>query len=356
MPTLDYIIENPITESFRVSQLKSIYDLPQKNKISHEFHVDLPIENLSWNIGLITGPSGSGKSTLIKQLFNKNVHHGFKWNSKKAIIDDFPKDVSIQDILYVLNSVGFSSPPSWLKPFHILSNGEKFRAELARAIIEYKEKDFFIIDEFSSVVDREVAKICSYAISKAIRKTKTRMIAVSCHYDIADWLEPDWIFDTRDFTYRQVLLRRPEIKIEIRKISRNYWSMFKNHHYLSGNIHKAAQCYGGFINNKLIAFCALLPSAGHINYDRVHRLVVLPDYQGVGIGRSVLNAVASHRKNLGKRFGITSSHPAMINGLKKTKEWKVKSFLKLGTPKHTKIAMRKTMRKCSIASFEYIGK
>jgi GNAT superfamily N-acetyltransferase len=355
------MIECDVNESFRISQLKSIYDLPHKNKIRHSYHIDLPIENTDWDIGLIIGPSGSGKSVLINKIFDNNVHHSFKWHDKKAIIDDFPKKLKIQEILYALNSVGFSSPPSWLKPFRILSNGEKFRAELARAICEYKEQDFFVIDEFSSVVDREVAKICSHAISKAIRKTKSRMIAISCHNDIVKWLEPNWIFDTSDYTYRQVLLRRPKIKIEIRKISRDYWTMFKNHHYLSGNLHKTAKCFGGFINNNLVAFCALLPSAGHKNYDRVHRIVVLPDFQGVGIGRAVLNTVASYRKNMGKRFGITSSHPAMIHGLKNCKEWKVKNFLKTGSVKHrgkkqTFRWLEKTGRKCSIASFEYIGK
>ena len=61
-------------------------------------------------------------------------------------------------------------------------------------------RDFVVFDEFTSVVDRQVAQTASLAISKAIRRTKKRFIAVSCHSDIIEWLEPDWVFNTNDMT------------------------------------------------------------------------------------------------------------------------------------------------------------
>ena len=90
-------------------------------------------------------------------------------------------------------SVGFGSVPSWLKPYDVLSNGEKMRVKLARALLERNEVCF---DEFTSVVDRNVAQTACIAINKAIKNTDKKFIAVSCHYDIIEWLEPDWIFDT----------------------------------------------------------------------------------------------------------------------------------------------------------------
>lgn len=92
-------------------------------------------------------------------------------------------------------SVGFGSVPSWLKPYSVLSNGEKVRADLARAMLE---KDFIVFDEFTSVVDRQVAKVASIAIHKAIKRLEKKFIAISCHYDILEWLEPDWVFDTNE--------------------------------------------------------------------------------------------------------------------------------------------------------------
>ena len=104
-----------------------------------------------------------------------------------------PKDMSVSDITKMFYTVGFGSVPSWLKPYDVLSNGEKMRVDLARTLLE---KDFAVFDEFTSVVDRNVAKTASIAINKAIKKQDKKIILISCHYDIIDWLQPDWIFDT----------------------------------------------------------------------------------------------------------------------------------------------------------------
>lgn len=348
-------VSTNIMESFRVNQLKSMFDLPIKEKLSHKWEVKLPIEDFDWNIGLIVGPSGSGKSTLAKQMFNENLHKGFDWSKDKAIIDDFPAGCGVKEITAVLNSVGFSSPPSWLKPFEVLSNGEKFRAEMARAIIEYKEKEFFVIDEFSSVVDRTVAKIGSFAISKAIRRNKSKMIALSCHYDIVEWLEADWVLDMRDVTFRRGLLRRPKIELSIVEIERDYWKMFAQHHYLTPNLSKTSKPYGCMYGNQLVSFAAILPAMGLKKTWRVHRIVVLPDFQGCGIGMNFLNGLGKIYEDKKLKLRITSSHPGIIRGLERNKNWQCTNFWKCGTNPHSKnreIIHRKIV---PLASFLYIN-
>jgi ABC-type ATPase with predicted acetyltransferase domain len=95
----------------------------------------------------------------------------------------------------MLCSVGFASPPDWLKSYDCLSQGEKMRVDIARALC-LPQKDI-VFDEFTSVVDREIAKVSAYAISKAVRRQKgKRFIAITCHYDVVDWLDPDWVFCT----------------------------------------------------------------------------------------------------------------------------------------------------------------
>ena len=75
------------------------------------------------------------------------------------------------------------------------------RCDLARAMLT--DGELFVFDEFTSVVDRNVAKIGSFAIQKAIRKGGgKKMIAVGCHFDVEDWLLPDWVFDTNTMTFR----------------------------------------------------------------------------------------------------------------------------------------------------------
>ena len=99
----------------------------------------------------------------------------------------------MKDIEQMFYAVGFGSVPSWLKPYSVLSNGEKMRVDLARALLE---QDQVCFDEFTSVVDRQVAETMCIATNKAIKRTGKQFIAVTCHYDVLDWLEADWIFDT----------------------------------------------------------------------------------------------------------------------------------------------------------------
>lgn len=186
-------------DSFRVSALKGLYDL-ETDKYVQEISGELGIEGIEWNVGLIVGSSGSGKSSIAKKCFGEPIN--FVW-SNKSLIDDFPSELKSNEIFEALSAVGFASPPSWLKQFSVLSNGEKMRVELARAVLSNQNP--IVFDEFTSVVDRQIAQVGSLAIQKYIRRAKKKFIAVACHRDIIPWLEPDWIFDTdkREFFFIQ---------------------------------------------------------------------------------------------------------------------------------------------------------
>jgi ABC-type dipeptide/oligopeptide/nickel transport system ATPase subunit len=190
MPTFNIIKENNINKTFRVAQVMSDFDI----KIEHsneKFMGNIEFPD-NWNIGLICGGSGTGKTTIAKELFYDDIIDNFKW-SEESVIDNMPKDLSVKEIEKMFYAVGFGSVPSWLKPYSVLSNGEKMRVDLARALLE---KDFIVFDEFTSVVDRQVAKTACMAINKAIKNTNKKFIAISCHKDIIEWLQPDWLYDT----------------------------------------------------------------------------------------------------------------------------------------------------------------
>lgn len=184
-------------KTFRVASVMGTYDL-ENNVVEEKFvgEIDLP---KNWQIGLIVGASGTGKTTIAKELFPNAYIERYEY-THECLLDDMPKECSMQDITKTLTSVGFASVPSWLKSYSVLSNGEKMRCDLARAILS--DKDLIVFDEFTSVVDRNVAKIGSFAMQKAIRKTNKQFIAVTCHYDVEEWLLPDWVFDTNSMTFR----------------------------------------------------------------------------------------------------------------------------------------------------------
>lgn len=165
------IIKNSKPKStFRIESIKSNFDL-QSNKVEEIFEGEINIEDRDWNIGIIYGNSGTGKSSIAKEIFKDYYFKGFEYENE-SIMDDMPEEKTVNEITKIFNSVGFSSPPSWLKSYNILSDGEKMRVDLARAILE--EKEIIVFDEFTSVVDRNIAKIGSYAVQKAIRKNRKK--------------------------------------------------------------------------------------------------------------------------------------------------------------------------------------
>ncbi len=186
------------SKSFRAKSVIGQFDISEKN-YQESFTGSLDLD-FDWQIGVIVGNSGTGKTTIAKHLFSDEyIQNGLY--KEKSVIDDMSKDVSVKEISKMFNNVGFSSVPSWLKPFNVLSNGEKMRVELANALLSNKQ--MVVFDEFTSVVDRDIARIGSYAVQRAVRKTDKKFIAVSCHYDILEWLEPDWVFDTNSMTFQK---------------------------------------------------------------------------------------------------------------------------------------------------------
>ena len=187
MFSFDVNIETKCLNSFRCEQIKRFYDF-NEIKLSEHFvgNIETP---QNWKYGLIYGNSGTGKSTIAKNLgipiIEKFEYHNI------PVIDEMKKNLDIKEITRIFTLVGFSSVPNWLKPYNVLSNGEKMRVDFARAILEYDE---FVFDEFTSVVDREVAQTMCLALNKIKEKLNKKIIFVTCHSDIKDYLDCDFVF------------------------------------------------------------------------------------------------------------------------------------------------------------------
>jgi Acetyltransferase (GNAT) family len=322
MRHVDLQVETKLDRTPRVKQLSGMFDVPAQEKLSHHWKGELPIDDRDWNVGLIVGPSGAGKTSVARQLFGEGKT--LQWGAT-SVVDDFDKQFKIEDITNACSAVGFNSIPSWMKPFSVLSTGEKFRAELARHLLE--DGDLIVVDEFTSVVDRQVAQIGSHAVQKRVRKDGKKFVAVTCHYDVIDWLQPDWMLEpaTMTFQWRSVQ-RRPDIHVEIARVDHAAWKLFAPFHYLTAELHKAAACYVLFVEGRPASFVGILhrPHPKVDDVKAISRIVTLPDYQGLGLAMILADTFGAAFKTLGKRFRNYPAHPSFVRSHDRSKNWVMK--------------------------------
>jgi ABC-type lipoprotein export system ATPase subunit len=355
---VDLNVETKLVRSTRIKQLSSMFDVPAAEKLSHQWSGDVPIEDRDWNVGLIVGPSGAGKSSVARQMFGEAPT--MTWNSP-SVCDDFDKRFGIQDVAEICSAVGFNTIPSWMKPHAVLSTGEKFRVELARHLLE--GGDPIVVDEFTSVVDRQVAHIGCHAVQKYVRKNNRKFVAVTCHYDVLEWLQPDWILEpaTMSFQWR-LLQRRPAIDVEIARVDHSAWKLFAPFHYLTGELHRAAACYVLFVGGVPAAFQGILhrPHPTAQNIKASSRGVTLPDYQGLGLIFVMVETLGAAHKAIGNRFRTYPAHPSLIRSFDRSKNWimtkepgkfsnRLSESSNLGGPRRAKMGSRPN------AVFEYCG-
>jgi len=356
--------ETPYHETFRSEKVRSQFDIQPKDKLTHSVTLDWDIGD-DWQIGAIVGPSGSGKTTLAAEQFtNAEIFDGTEavidWPGDESIVDGFPDDAEVADITEALSKVGFSSPPNWLQPYHTLSTGQRFRVDMARLLIEEADTPR-VVDEFTSTVDRQVAKSISHATAKYAQSQDQQFVAVSCHYDIVDWLEPDWVVDLEtEEVVTNPPFHKPKIEIEIEPVGRKAWEIFREHHYLDHSISKAAHYYVAYWNDEPVCFVGVLhhPNPKDKTIKRVTRFVTLPSYQGLGIGMSMLNELGQHYRDNGYRYMIATSHPGLMRAINQSLLWRcIRKFSRVDNNSQTrKRSFDATISsKRKTATFEYDG-
>lgn len=331
------------------------YQIEQDGVITE---IEIPTFPKDFKIGLIVGSSGSGKSTILREAFGMK-EEAVQWDNDKSIASHFG---NYDEAVERLGAVGLNSIPSWLKRYSDLSNGEQFRADLARRL-----KDGAAIDEFTSVVNREAAVSCSMAIHKYINAHDVKNIVfASCHDDIIPYLQPDWVYNTDSHHFfTGDYLCRQKITIEIIPCTAAAWDMFAKHHYLSGDINKASHCYLGLYDDVPVAFGAIISMPGRYlkHAYREHRVVVLPDYQGMGIGTRFSEALGEAYHKAGCRYFSKTANPRMGEHRDKSKLWKPTSmnhkdrmdYLRQTRDFNNTLALKQRLAQRVCYSHEYIG-
>ncbi len=218
-----------------------------------------------------------------------------------------------------------------------------------------------LVDEYTSVVDRDVAKAMSFALQKYIRRENKRIILASCHYDILEWLMPDWTYSPQKGgeLERGEWLRqgRPKITLQVSRVEYDTWNFFKKHHYLTENLSKSFNLLLFEWNEKPIGIVVYKsqPTGAVPNGYGLSRTVVLPDFQGMGIGSKISEFVSGILINEGKRVFTKTVNPALGEYRERSENFKATSKnKKIRNDAHTDNSAKRLTR----ASYchEYIGK
>jgi GNAT superfamily N-acetyltransferase len=315
----------PISDSYRAARVRSLFNVSSTSGAQFKASCELPLDEEGWRIGLVVGPSGSGKSSIGKAVWDGRAYHrGFRWG-RMPIIDEIAPRCDFNAVAGALSAVGLGSCPAWLRPYAALSTGEKFRADLARLLLTAKGQ--VVVDEFTSVVDRQIARIGAAAFAKAWRRREGQVILLSCHRDIAEWVCPDWMLDTEDYSFqRGCLQRHPPVPIDVFETNWRPWPLFEPHHYLKlphmiGATNYVALCEGAPVAHLAVATTTGLKSA------RMCRLVVMPEWQGIGVGLRFMNWVAEQWLRGKNRYGkpmttiFHTSHPGLAAALRRSRSW-----------------------------------
>src|SRR5262245_25735796 len=354
-------VSTPIERTGRVRQVEGIFDIPPSEDDRIVWNVPdelVRVWQAEWSVGLIVGPSGSGKTTIARDLWPQHYVQPaeVKWGHDRAVVDEI--EAPVKETTRMLTAVGFGSPPAWLRPYSVLSTGEQFRVQLARALLEAGD---VVMDEFTSTVDRQVAQFGSATAQKLVRESGRRFVAVTCHFDVMEWLNPDWVDrpDTGQMEWPRGSLQRPAIELEVRRVSGKAWPVFRPHHYLSGKLHVASRCVGAFIGDECVAFIAWYrfphPRAKDIMI--ANRIVVLPDYQGMGIGTRLTEFCGQLLHEEGDRLHVTTAHPAVTHHMRRSARWRELAGRNVPSrsrkPKRL-VGQHSSLRKLATHSFEYV--
>lgn len=330
--SIEVILESPINKSFRCKMACDALDIDQKKKSIHHLKIDGINMPAKWNVGLIYGASGSGKTTLAKKLFGNDIFKTIL-DENEPIINQFPTEYTYDECADILSGIGLNSVPCWVRPVKTLSNGQRARAEAALLMVQ--NEGIINIDEWTSVVDRTVAKAMSFCVQKFARKHIKQIILLSCHYDVLEWLLPDWLIDCNEqkFWLREnedfFFTKREQLAFTIRKIGRESWRYFSKYHYLSEKLPGGEiYLFGLFFEDKQIGFQCFANYTPRVRGKKTifhfNRTVVHPDYQGLGLGIKLINESARIFLNEHSEFRLMGKYSSIpvFKAMQKCKEWR----------------------------------
>lgn len=324
-------LESAVSTSFRCTKAANSLDIDVEKKSVHRFAVDADVD-APFSVGLIVGASGSGKTTLARKIWGDGCFSDLL-DLTRPVIDQLPDAWEYDRCASVLAGVGLTSVPCWIRPAVTLSNGQRARAEAALIIASLGD-GAAVIDEWTSVVDRTVAKAMSHCVQKHARAAGKRVVLLSCHYDVVEWLNPDWVIDCnkQEYVDRRSMVggaqRTDRLRFEIREVGRNTWPYFSKYHYLSDRLPGGKiYTFGLFHGADQIGFqCFAAYLIGNHTMFFSNRTVIHPDYSGLGLGIMLINETSKVMVQRGFTVKATFSSAPVHRAMSRQPEWQLREI------------------------------
>lgn len=368
MQTHRVVLESPPSTTYRCQRAADSLDIDVAKKLRHELEITIDLDT-PWTLGVIFGASGSGKTTLARAMFGPECLTDVL-DPTRPVIDQFPESWSYDECAAALTGVGLTSVPTWIRPAGTLSNGQRARADAA---LQLARTSLVVLDEWTSVVDRTVAKVMSHCVAKHARRSINRqLVLISCHADVLEWLNPDWVIDcnTRQVFDRRALwrdFRRDEqLTFDVAPCDRRQWAHFRQYHYLSDKMPANPRTFGLFLNGTQIGFQCFADYTPLRNKHRArimhsNRTVIHPDYAGLGLGIRLIDASSAIMTAEGFDVRARFSSVPVFRAMNRNPNWVHESTTRPMKNSVTRTSglsrgRRKTARvRVTVFSFRWVG-
>lgn len=186
---ISYKTKTDITD--RTIAVSEAFGLGVDEYKEHMVYDDVELRIGPKDIVYVTGDSGSGKSVLLKvltkDLGSKAVNiSDVEIDPDKPLIDTVGE--TLDQGLELLSRVGLNDAFLFVRRYSQLSDGQKYRYRVAKLI--ESDKQYWVMDEFCSTLDRDTAKIVAFNVQKHAKRLGKAVIAATTHTDLFDDLSP----------------------------------------------------------------------------------------------------------------------------------------------------------------------